>query len=197
MFHAGLFQHCTSVPVFVVKDRVYFGKCPYVHVVAWGAGNKLSDAQKEVLEKQRRIEKQRMEREKRQFVRNYRMQRELNNQRNAEPPSQTTQGGNPTADSNSNPPAAAGGTIDPTLFHSIHAALRTNERHTLDVAISEAALVGLSWPPAVQSVRTRLGSAVGYTDQMILARLNVHWFNNQALVAGIRARIARARLSFV
>ena len=90
MFHAGLFQHCTSMPVFVVEERVYFGKCPYVHVVAWGAGNKLSDAQKEVLEKQRRIEKQRMEREKRQFVRNYRMQRELNNQRNAEPPSQTT-----------------------------------------------------------------------------------------------------------
>lgn len=37
MMLAGLFSHCTSVPIYIVDDRtVYFGKCPYVTMFAWG-----------------------------------------------------------------------------------------------------------------------------------------------------------------
>lgn len=33
---AGLFSHCTSVPIYIVDGKAYFGKCPYVKMFAWG-----------------------------------------------------------------------------------------------------------------------------------------------------------------
>jgi hypothetical protein len=35
---AGLFSHCTSSPIYIVNNRVYFGKCPEVNMFAWGTG---------------------------------------------------------------------------------------------------------------------------------------------------------------
>ena len=35
---AGLFQHCTSTPIYIVDDKAYFGKCPHVTMFAWGSG---------------------------------------------------------------------------------------------------------------------------------------------------------------
>ena len=38
MMLAGLFSHCTSAPIYIVNDStVYFGRCPYVTMSAWGA----------------------------------------------------------------------------------------------------------------------------------------------------------------
>ena len=37
MMLAGLFSHCTSVPIYIVDDSVvYFGSCPHVTMLAWG-----------------------------------------------------------------------------------------------------------------------------------------------------------------
>lgn len=37
MMLAGLFSHCTSAPIYIVNDStVYFGRCPYVTMLAWG-----------------------------------------------------------------------------------------------------------------------------------------------------------------
>ena len=35
---AGLFVHCTSVPIFVVGSKAYIGKCPHTTAFAWGKG---------------------------------------------------------------------------------------------------------------------------------------------------------------
>jgi hypothetical protein len=36
LFLAGLSSHCTSVPIYVVDGRDYFGKCPKVIMFSWG-----------------------------------------------------------------------------------------------------------------------------------------------------------------
>jgi hypothetical protein len=36
LFLAGLFSHCTSVAIYIVDGRAYFGKCPMVIMFAWG-----------------------------------------------------------------------------------------------------------------------------------------------------------------
>ena len=36
LFLAGLFSHCTSVPIYIVDGRAYFGKCPKVTMFSWG-----------------------------------------------------------------------------------------------------------------------------------------------------------------
>ena len=36
LFLAGLFLHCTSVPIYIVDGRVYFGKCPKATMFSWG-----------------------------------------------------------------------------------------------------------------------------------------------------------------
>jgi len=36
LFLAGLFSHCTSVAIFIVDGRAYFGKCPTVTMFSWG-----------------------------------------------------------------------------------------------------------------------------------------------------------------
>jgi hypothetical protein len=36
LFLAGLFSHCTSVPIYIVEGRAYFGKCPKVVLFSWG-----------------------------------------------------------------------------------------------------------------------------------------------------------------
>jgi hypothetical protein len=35
LFLAGLFSHCTSVPIYIVNGRAYFGKCPKVVMFSW------------------------------------------------------------------------------------------------------------------------------------------------------------------
>ena len=36
LFLAGLFSHCTYVPIYIVDGRAYFGKCPKVVMLSWG-----------------------------------------------------------------------------------------------------------------------------------------------------------------
>ena len=36
LFLAGLFSHCTSMPIYIVNGRAYFGKCPKVVMFSWG-----------------------------------------------------------------------------------------------------------------------------------------------------------------
>jgi hypothetical protein len=36
LFLTGLFSHCTSVPIYIVNGRAYFGKCPKVVMFSWG-----------------------------------------------------------------------------------------------------------------------------------------------------------------
>ncbi len=36
LFLAGLFCHCTSVAVYIVDGRAYFGKCPTLTMFSWG-----------------------------------------------------------------------------------------------------------------------------------------------------------------
>jgi hypothetical protein len=33
---AGLFSHCTSVAIYIVNGRAYFGKCPKAIMFSWG-----------------------------------------------------------------------------------------------------------------------------------------------------------------
>jgi hypothetical protein len=36
LFLAGLFSHCTSMAIYIVDSREYFGKCPTVTMFSWG-----------------------------------------------------------------------------------------------------------------------------------------------------------------
>jgi hypothetical protein len=36
LFLAGLFSHCTSVAIYNVDGKAYFGKCPKVIMFSWG-----------------------------------------------------------------------------------------------------------------------------------------------------------------
>jgi len=38
-FYASGFSHCTTMPLFVCQDRVFFGEHPLVQVAAWGSGS--------------------------------------------------------------------------------------------------------------------------------------------------------------
>ncbi len=43
LFLAGLFSHCTSVAIYIVDGRAYFGKCPMVTMFSWGGSWKGSE----------------------------------------------------------------------------------------------------------------------------------------------------------
>ncbi len=47
LFLAGLFSHCTSVAIYIVDGRAYFGKCPTVTMFSWGGTWYLSNEESE------------------------------------------------------------------------------------------------------------------------------------------------------
>ena len=53
-FSAYDFAHCTCIPTFICDGKVFFGKCPYVSVVAWGGGGDSEEEKKRKAEEKAR-----------------------------------------------------------------------------------------------------------------------------------------------
>ena len=69
LFTARVFQHCTCMAVFISNGHVFFGKHPYVSVVAWGLGDD-GVSNSEAKQQARKRRKQNKDRNKRARTRN-------------------------------------------------------------------------------------------------------------------------------
>ena len=172
IFYANGFVHCTAMPIFLEKNRVFFGKHPRRSVLAWGGGGTSEEQQRATQ------------------IHNLWLRDAM-----ARIVERENVGSDRRTDDNSNAMEdIRAGQADLSMLRDTHERMPKRIFRAIDSAICKVTQLKASWPPRISDLR-RYMSASSITDDQLAARIWVGWGENDGKMARVQSFIDREAIN--